>query len=577
MADGKPVSCTSTLTRQVQSEFFEEAQLSVWQAAEFLNNTPNELNGIRDKESTTKSAAASSNGSHVQRGREVDNPSQVLELESNEPPAMLKLPTAGSTETAQPESPSKVRPCDTSTSSAPPHSQDELVQVGTISSRPSAQDVRSEVDFDVQVRQIRARERIVILRRRVIRTRRLMKNKRSKLRQLREIAQDALDKLMRKLNESEAFGSMQEDLRSLYQNLHEAQDTLGPAEYAYGMLESQLDDEEQDLEEEEDYFYRHHDVTSFSIADSRLDDDISPLVKPYAAPETELQRLDLNSENNMTRGYLDKLSEAGRLKDDLDILEEKYFQRSTDASFRKRHEIALSTETAIFLTEYPKLRSDILETLRAVEDDIFDLRSKCLDQDLFTESEFVYERRDALYEDVMDSVYDARDRSPLRIAAHENKYDERETNFGDKREYVNNWLLQWIQDSAFESLVLKTWIYFEYPERPEKDKILEGDKWSDLAVENWDRDSAGKEANKNTSANRLDAIAGETGRLNATTTGISGFPDSLGSLDVAPGDGEMAQGALLAIEAGSNATQTARDDDDSTPQSSPRKEKNDDV
>jgi hypothetical protein len=489
---------------------------------------------------------------------------------------MLKLPKKGSTETAQPKSTSKLKPCDiSSTSSGPRSSQDEQIQLGTISSHPSAQDARSEVDFDVQARQIRARERMAILRRRVIRTRRLMKNKRSELRQLREKTQDALDKLMRRINESEAFGRTQEDLHSLYQSVHDAQDALGPAEYMYGMLEGQLDDEEQDLEEEEDYFYRHHDVTTFSIADSRLDDDISPLVKPYASPEIELQTLDLNTESNMVRGYLNKLSEARRSKDDLDMLEEDYIRRSTDASFRKRHDIAISTETATFLDEYPKLRSDILENLRAVEDDIFDLRNKCLDQHLFTESEFVYERRDALYEDVMDSVYDAHDRSPLRIAAHEIRYDERETDFGDKREYVNNWLLQWIQDSAFESLVLKTWIYFEYPERPEKDKILEGDKWSDLAIEHWDRDSAGKEANKNTNANRLDAIAGETGRLNATTTGLSGVSDSLGSLNVDLGDGEMAQGAHFAIEAGSNATQTARGDDDSTPQSSPRKEKND--
>lgn len=572
MADGKPKSCIRTPTRQVQSQFFEETQSSEWEPNGSRNSNCNETNETKDKRSTIKLVKASSDETHVQRGRdpplagfEIDNPSQNLELERNEPTTMFELQTTCSTETTQPAPPSKVRSCDTSTPSALRSSPDEPVQLGTLSSRPSVQDARSEVDFDIQARQIRARERIVILRRRVIRTRRLMKNKRSELRQLRDNAQDALDKLMRKINEGEAFRSIQEDLRSLYQSVHEAQDTLGPAEYAYGMLESQLDDEEQDLEEEEDYFYRHHDVTAFSIADSRLDDDISPLVKPYAAPETELQKLDLHSENKTVREYLDKLSEAGRLKDDLDVLEENYFQHSTDASFRKRHDIALSTETAAVLTEYPRLRSNILENLHTVEDDIFDLRSKCLDQELFTESEFVYERHDALYEDVMDSVYDARDRSPLRIAAHEIKYDERETNFGDKRDYVNNWLLQWIQDSAFESLVLKTWIYFEYPERPEKEKILEGDRWSDLAVENWDRDSAGKEANENTSANRLDAIAGETGRLNATTTGLSGFPDSLGSLDVDPGDGEMALGAPLAIEAGSHATQTAQGDDDSTP------------
>jgi len=585
MADGKPKSCTSTLTRQVRSEVFEDAPLLRRELAKPQNNDynkPNEI-GDGDGESTIESVNAASNVAYVQRGRnpsptefKVDYGSQDLESERHELTAMHQLPATGSTETTQPKS--KLSPCDvSSTSSGPWSSQDVQVQLGTISPHPSAHDTISEVDLDVQARQLRARERIVLLRKRVIRTRRLMKNKRSELRQLRDNCQGALDKLMRKLNASEALGRMKEDLHFLYQNLHDAHDALGPVEYAYAILESQLDDEEQDLEEEEDYFYRHYDVTAFSIAGPRMKDDVSPSVKPYASPEPELQKLDLNSENDVVREYVDKRSEASRLKDDLDILEEDYLQRSSDAAFRKRNDIALSTEDATFLTEYPKLRSDLLETLRAVEDDILDLRKKCLDQGLFTESEFVYERHDALYEDVMGSVYDARDRSPLRLAAHEVKYDKREIDFGDKREYVNNWLLQWIQDSAFESLVLKTWIYFKYPERPEKDKILEGDKWSDLAMENWDRDSAGKEANENTNANWLDAIAGETGRLNATTTGVSGVLHSLDSLDVDTGDVERAQGPHSLIGAGSHATETeGGDDDSSTPQSSPRKEKNKD-
>jgi hypothetical protein len=506
----------------------------------------------------------------------LDFDGQCHDLEhANEFTAMLKSPTESSTETTQHNFTPKLRPKDiTSSASGNPLAEGKPLRQDSFPY--STQDEGSELDVDVQARQVRARERVVILRRRVVRTRRLLKIRRDELRQLRENAQEALDKLMRKINESEGFGRLQEALHPYYEGLRDAQDALGPVEYSYGCLESQLDDEEQDLEEEEDHFYRHYDITAVSVAESKLDDIISPLVKPYAPPETELQQLNLNPENSLVHEYLKKVAEADSLKEELDMLEEDYYQLSTDASFRKRHSITLSTETATFLAEYPKLHSDILENLHIIEDDIFGLRDKYVDQGLFEESEYVYEPRDALYEDVMDSVYDAYDRSPLRIAAHENKYHERETNFLDKREYVNNWLLQWIQDSAFESLVLKTWIFFEYPERPEKGEALADDKWSDLAIENWDKDFAGIYANEYHSASRLDAIAGETGRLNATTTGRSGISDSLGSLDVDFGDGDKVEEARSWSEVGSHATQAARDED-STPRSSQRKEKLDDV
>jgi len=80
--------------------------------------------------------------------------------------------------------------------------------------------------------------------------------------------------------------------------------------------------------------------------------------------------------------------------------------------------------------------------------------------------------------------------------------------------------------------MLKTWIFYECPERPEKGEVLGDDKWSDLVIENWETDFAGINANEHHSASRFDAIVGETGRLDATTTGRSGVSDRLGSLDV---------------------------------------------
>jgi uncharacterized coiled-coil DUF342 family protein len=410
----------------------------------------------------------------------------------------------------------------------------------------------SEVDVDVQARQIRARERVAILRSRVLRTRRIRRERREDLRQLREHAREALDKLTRKINELVALGRLQEDIGPYYERLRAAQDELGPAEDAYDLLESRLDEEEQDLEQEEDYFYRHNEIDLLPVPESKLDDVISPLVKPYNPPDTEVQTLSL--ENGLLEEFLAKVEVANRLKEEVDDLEVDYLYYSGDALFRKRYNIPLSNETATFLADYPKLYADLIENLRDVEDAVFDLRDECLKQDLFTDSEHIYEHRDALCEEVMDYVDEARDRSPLRVAARHNKYPEQATKIGDKRNYINSWLLQWIQQSSVDALMLKTWIYSEYPDTPDKAKELD-DKWSELAVENWDNDNAGELANENYNASRLDAITGDTGRLGVTSTGRSGISDSLRSLDVAFDKEGQAEVVIMGSETGSYATQ----------------------
>jgi hypothetical protein len=375
---------------------------------------------------------------------------------------------------------------------------------------------------------------------------------------------------MRKINGCIALDKIPDGFASYFESVQNAQDALGPIEDAYDRLESRLDAEEQDLEDEEDHFTRYHELSAVSaipVAESKLNDVVSPLVKPYDPPEAEMQSLKLSQANPLMQEYFEKVEEARRLKEYLDVLEDDYYQISTDASFRNRHNIALSAESTNFLAEYPRMHLDILEDLHKTEDDIFDLRDECIRQQLFNNNEYAYEPRDALSEEVMDSVYDARDRSPLHIAMQENRYPERETDFGNKREYVNNWLLEWVQDSAYESLLLKAWIYFEYPDSPEKFDTLGDDKWSDLAIQNWGHDAAGESANLHHSTNRLGAIAGQTGRLHATTTGQSGITDSLGSLDVSLDDFETGQ--ALSSELGSHATLPA--ENSNTPQSSPVK------
>lgn len=390
------------------------------------------------------------------------------------------------------------------------------------------------VEADIQIRQLRARERVAVRRGRVSRTRRLIKGRREELRRLREDLRDASDRFTQKANEIIALGGFQEDLTPYHDRLREAQDALGPVEDVYDRLESRLDDEEQDLEQEETHFYRHYDVTITSIPDSKLDDVISPLVKSCDAPDLEIEEQPL--EDVLAQRYLNKVTEASQLKDELDSLEEEYFRISTDVSFRNRYDIPLSAETTRFLDEYRTTHSEILEHLHAVESNLFDLRDQCLDQGLFQGSEYVYEPRDALCEDVMETVYEAEDRSPLRMAAIRIGLGDEEIQFNNKRRYVNSWLFEWIKDSPYECLSLKTWIACKYPKHPGAGEDLADDKWSDLALEHWDTDGAGAHTNEFYDASMLDAIAGDTGKFNTTIIGRSGISHSLLSLDVYPDD-----------------------------------------
>ena len=418
------------------------------------------------------------------------------------------------------------------------------------------EDSSSEVDFDRQARNIRARERVEILRRRVIRTRHLTYESRQTLRESRERYRDACARLMGAIDQIMA----RDDVRNLktlepyYKEIRAAQDEMGPAEDAYDRLENRLDDEEQDLEQEEDHFNRRYNVTVPLPPESKLDDVLSPLLKPYQTPETEIQNLDL--ENELVQEYLEKVAEAEHLKEELDDLESDFNRLSEDAVFRKRHNIGLSTETAEFLAEYEKIYKNTVDTLRATEDALFDLRNRCVNGHLFNESEYVYESRDALTEEVMDSVMEARERSPLYTAAQGNEYHERETNFKDKRDYVNHWMLEWMQGSPLEAFQLRAWIYFENPET-RKDPL--DYEWSELAILWWDNDDAGQAANENEDykRSRIAASFGDTRRLGGTRSGRShslSFDNSLKSLHVSLEDIHLADEMILGSESSSYAT-----------------------
>ena len=447
---------------------------------------------------------------------------------------MFKSPPGSAKEISNHASTPRNKPRDVSSPSLFPSQMDNDNPARQDSAYYSTNDIQdniSELDVDIQARQMRAREPVERLRRKVFRTRLAMKDRRETLRTLRENSRDAEEKLMRKMDELMALNKVPDlsDIRPYYEALREARDALGPAEETYDRLQNRLENEQQDLEEEEDHFYRHFDVSVLSVAEPRFD-IISPRVKPDQLQDNEIQSL--NIENNQFRMFLEKFAQAQNLKVDLDELEDDYYQYSMEWSFRTRHRIPLSTETAAFLKDFENLHADALDALYTVENDLLNLRDECLKQGIFTESEHIYEPRNAFRDDVMDAVYEARDRSSLHVAANHLDYPAHNISFEDRKDYVNKWLLKWVQDSSIEVLMLRKWIYYMYPD---EGKGLTEKEWSELAVENWDHDSAGEFTNERYNASRMDAIAGEddTGGLWGTTTRQTGLSVNIPSLEAA--------------------------------------------
>jgi hypothetical protein len=385
----------------------------------------------------------------------------------------------------------------------------------------------SEVDPDTQARQLKARERLAVLRGRVLRMRRARTSYGQSLRQLRGNVRDAAAGLTRTISEMVATGDPV-DLRKIlpyYEALQQAQDELGPREDEHDRLESRLDDEEQDLEQEEDYFYRHNNILAVEEPDMRLSLEISPLINPYQLPEEGSD--DFTLETGVVQQYLKKVAEAEQLKCEVDELEEDYLRYCKESSYRKRHNIPISSDKATFLSTYEEQYETIVHSLYQVEDDLLDLRDECLDQNLFNDCDYVYELRDAFYDDIMDLVDQVRNRYPLHEAASRLKYPQHETKFDDKRDYVNQWMLQWIQYSLPETSKLYDALVSTYANEPEQMTNVE---WPELILEHWDTDDAGSLATQMFRASKLDAIAGDGHQFVASTARRTGLSGTLSTL-----------------------------------------------
>ncbi|KAG0647719.1 hypothetical protein D0Z07_6573 [Hyphodiscus hymeniophilus] len=489
-------------------------------------------------------------GSDISESRRLEQNGIILE---NEIAGMQESPAGSWNGSTTHDATPRIMPADehrsllppiTKIDDAPPFRQDSAYE-----SVKGSDNVDFSMDVEAQVNNIRARERVQILRGRVSRTRRTINEKRPEVQILRERLRSETDKLMRVVNTAMALGHGQDlqSLRPQYDLLSQAQDELGPAEDAFDLLESRLIREEMELEEEEHHFYTHNNIALVPLPDSKLDEHISPLMKPYEPENPEFQNLDLD--NDLVKQYLAKLSEAEQIKEQLDDLENEQYRLSEELSFRARFNLTLAAEKSEFLFDFPKRHKKMLETLETVEDDLYDLRNQCVEAHLFSDSQYVYEPHDALVEEIQDCENDAKDRSPWRVFQPSTKHHAGDVNFENKWEYVNTWLLKWVQDSTVETMQLKAFIYFQYPKEA---KPLEGEEWSELALQYWDCDKAGIFKNAKQVPSTMDALLGGTG------TSL----EREGSLDVDPGDGGHPEVIIMGSEAGSYATQKNEPDGD---------------
>lgn len=89
---------------------------------------------------------------------------------------------------------------------------------------------------------------------------------------------------------------------------------------------------------------------------------------------------------------------------------------------------------------------------------MYELRYESIDQGLFsdTDIDYVYEFNNAFKNDLLDAVDDALHRTPLIASlADTNSPEQKTRTFKDKREYVNNTLLDCTQSCRVEALQLR--------------------------------------------------------------------------------------------------------------------------
>lgn len=483
-----------------------------------------------------------------------------------EAPAMVESPAGSSPQHSDHHSSPRSRPrgvrYTSSTSSPRSRNDPERQDSAYFSTRGPPRDDFSDDDSDKREERLSARERVVILRRKVLKTRQIKRKNRENLGQLRERTRSALDKLTQKINKLVALNDYQENISLYYEEFRAASDALGPAEHDYERLEDRLENEEQDLEEQEEHYYEFCMYFDIATQGSPVEQTLSPATTPYDPPKKTIQALDLN--RNLMQEYFLKIDEALASRKELQNLEDDYYRVSKDANLRRRNGFPLFATMSTFLSDYPTSRADILDNLYRAEENIFDLRDECIKQGVFARDEHRYEPRDALRDELQDAVEEALERSPLRVAAQHAKHPANiKQEIANKRDYVNRWLLEWVQESTVDMMMLRTLIYIKCPgisETPHKTLVEIGDdRWTEYSLNNWYTDGAGKLADRYYNESRFDAIAGDTNvRTNVLDIGgtrSSLFSDSLrSSMHVAPNYDPSIDMDLIESDPTSNST-----------------------
>jgi hypothetical protein len=156
---------------------------------------------------------------------------------------------------------------------------------------------------------------------------------------------------MRAIDELMAHDEVQnlQSLAPLYSATRAAQDELGPAEDTYDNLELRLNREEEELEQEEMQFYTHNNIALDRLPDSKLDEPLTPLLKPYQIDDIEIQNL----APEIVKQYMEKVAEAELLKEDINELENEQYRLTQELAFRARYRLQLSEESTTFMFQYP--------------------------------------------------------------------------------------------------------------------------------------------------------------------------------------------------------------------------------
>ncbi|KAG9243875.1 hypothetical protein BJ878DRAFT_98878 [Calycina marina] len=370
----------------------------------------------------------------------------------------------------------------------------------------------TEPQPDIQAQQVRAQQRIRILRQKVFRSRYFLKEVRSKVHTLRQDVIVAAANLTRKVGESLATGDMGalQVIEPSYQRLQKAHDALGSEEVEHDHREAKFEDAEYDLEEEEENLIRlEHlyssapiEAPSVGMSTSVVDEELPAVADAYQPSESKSES-DLSEISNQGRlkvDYFAKAEEAEELNGELLQLEDDFYRTTRAVEYRTQNRMDNPDDAVDFIRTYPDVYDEVVKKVKETEDELFDLRASCLEQKLFDSSQYPYTSPNALSDDILDVMENIRSRSPFRTVAADRDEPDRHVDFGDKRAYINSWLLVTLMNSAHEIMLLRAQVYNEF---------LSDSAWARYVFDHWNGDGGGEHTDACRDLSRMDVFHGD--------------------------------------------------------------------